>query len=81
LVSQVNENVFESLDVFFGNIENCALLVLVHAHASDVVDDVLCEEFPQDAPHERDRLESLLEFELYCDEIFLSGEQRSRVQL
>lgn len=66
------EDIFESLDEFFRDIEHGTLLILVHAHASDVVDDVLCEELPQDAPHKRDCLESLLKFELYCDEIFLA---------
>ena len=69
----MNENVFESLDVFFRDIKNCTLLVLEHTHSSYVVNDVLCEEFSQDAPHKGDRLESLLEFELYCDEIFLAS--------
>ena len=71
----MNENVFESLDEVFRNVKNGTLLVLEHAHAPNLVYNILGEVFSKDTPHERNRHESLLKFEFDCYEVFLAGEK------
>jgi hypothetical protein len=81
LFSEMNEYIFESLDEIFRDIKHGSLLVLEHAHAPYLVNNVLCEVFPKDTPHEGDCHESLLKFEFDCYEVFLAGEKRTRMQL
>ena len=76
----MNENIFESLDEIFRNIKNGSLLVLEHAHAPYLINNILRKEFSKDTPHEGNCLESLLKFEFDCYEVFLAGEKRTCMQ-
>jgi hypothetical protein len=81
LFSEVNENIFESLDEIFRDVKHRSLLILEHAHAPDLVNNILSKVFSKDTPHEGDCLESLLKFEFDCYEVFLAGEKRTCMQL
>ena len=72
----MDKDVLEILNLIFRHIKNCSCLIFEHSHTLNAVSDVLGEEFSQNPPHERDGLESLLEFELDGNEVFLTGEER-----
>lgn len=74
------EDIIESLNEFFGDIENCALLILKHTHSSDTVDNVLSKELSENSPNEGDSLESLIKLEFYCDKVLLASQQTSSLE-
>ena len=67
------KDIFEANHAFFGDIEDGALLILKHAHASDVGVDIVSEELTHDAPNIGDSHEFLLELDLKGDEVLMSG--------
>jgi hypothetical protein len=73
LVFQMDKDILEFLNLIFRHIKHCALLILEHSHTLNAVSDVLGKEFSQYPPHEGDGLESLLEFELDGNEVFLTS--------
>lgn len=76
----MDKNILEFLNLIFRHIKNGACLILKHSHTLNAVRDILGKEFSQNPPHEGDGLESLLKFELDCNEVFLTSEERPRSQ-
>ena len=76
----MDKDILEFLNLIFRHIKHCALLVLEHSHTLNAVSNVLGKEFSQNPPHEGDGLESLLEFELDGNEVFLTSEERPSSQ-
>ena len=72
------EYIVESLEVFLSDVEDCASLVLEHPHSSDTVNDILSQEFPEDAPHVRYGHELLLKLNFNGEAVFLACEETSR---
>ena len=69
----MNEDIFESLNHILWDIEYGTLLILEHAHTSNAVDYVLCEELAEDSPNEGHCLESLFKIEFDGDKVFLTS--------
>lgn len=77
LVSEVVEDVLESCDVLFCDIEDSSSLVLEHAHSSDVAVDIFSEELSHDAPDVRNCHEFLFKLNLVCNAVLLASQEGS----